>query len=247
MIETRLVVIGANSAIAKSVLNIYAAKKASICLISRDEKKLQASSQDLKVRGAGELLCKSINLSEDLDFNKVCTEIEEEFPNFNRVLIAHGSLSDQLACETNLNLLKREFQLNAFSTVALAQGLSARLPKNLSASLAVISSVAGDRGRASNYIYGSAKACVSTFLSGLRQKLQNSQIRIIDIKPGFIDTPMTSEFKKGALWAKPDKIAQAIYTAMETKNSSVYVPGFWRLIMTVICSIPNFLFKKLNL
>jgi len=112
----------------------------------------------------------------------------------------------------------------------------------------VISSVAGDRGRESNYVYGAAKAAVSTFLGGLRQRLAKANVNVLTIKPGFVDTPMTAGIpNKGALWTQPDRIAAGIVKAIERRRSIVYLPWFWRPIMFVIWQIPEPLFKRVKL
>jgi short-subunit dehydrogenase len=113
--------------------------------------------------------------------------------------------------------------------------------------LAAISSVAGDRGRQSNYVYGTAKGAVSLFLQGLRNRLSKSGVRVLTIKPGFVDTPMTADFPKGALRAKPEQIARGIERAVEKGRDIIYLPSFWRLIMLVIRAIPEGIFKRLSL
>jgi short-subunit dehydrogenase len=116
-----------------------------------------------------------------------------------------------------------------------------------SGSIAVISSVAGDRGRQSNYVYGAAKGLVTRFLQGLRNRLAKKGVQVLTIKPGFVDTPMTAAFKKGALWAQPDDVARGILAAIENGKNEVYLPGFWWLIMAIIRHIPEPIFKKLSL
>ena len=111
----------------------------------------------------------------------------------------------------------------------------------------IFSSVAGDRGRASNYVYGSAKAMVTAFTSGLRQRLHKSNVAVVTIKPGFVDTPMTAGFKKGLLWVKPESVAKKISRAIDHREGEDYAPTFWWLIMLVIKFIPENLFKKLDL
>ena len=108
-------------------------------------------------------------------------------------------------------------------------------------------SVAGDRGRASNYVYGSAKAMLTAFTSGLRQRLYKSNVSVVTIKPGFVDTPMTSEFRKGFLWAKPTTVAALIVNAIDNKKAEVYVPLFWFFIIIIIKNIPNLIFKRIDL
>jgi hypothetical protein len=111
----------------------------------------------------------------------------------------------------------------------------------------VISSVAGDRGRSSNYVYGSAKAMVTTFMSGLRQRLYPCGVDVITIKPGFVDTPMTADFVKGMLWAKPATIAAGIVQAIARRSSVVYLPSFWRPVMLAVRLVPERIFRRLSL
>jgi short-subunit dehydrogenase len=113
--------------------------------------------------------------------------------------------------------------------------------------IAVISSVAGDRGRQSNYVYGAAKAAVTAFTSGLRQRLYPKGVRVVTIKPGFVSTPMTAAFKKGALWATPDKVAADIVRAMAGGTAVIYTPWFWRPIMWIIRCVPETIFRRLKL
>ena len=141
----------------------------------------------------------------------------------------------------------KEINTNGLSVIALATLLGEKLAGQGSGSLAVISSVAGDRGRQSNYVYGAAKGMVSLFLQGLRNRVAKQGIQVLTIKPGFVDTPMTAAFSKGALWAKPDDIARGIVRAVDRKSDEVYLPGFWWVIMTIIRHIPERRFKKLFL
>jgi short-subunit dehydrogenase len=176
--------------------------------------------------------------------------LEEAFDQMGKVdivLIAHGTLSDQKKCEQSVNLTLLEIKTNALSVIALLTQLANRFEKQKSGTIAVISSVAGDRGRQSNYVYGSAKAMVTAFTSGLRQRLYKSNVSVVTIKPGFVDTPMTAMMKKGLLWASSDRVAKLIVVACEKKNGEVYVPGFWWGIMFIIKIIPQAVFKKLNI
>jgi decaprenylphospho-beta-D-erythro-pentofuranosid-2-ulose 2-reductase len=116
-----------------------------------------------------------------------------------------------------------------------------------SGTLAVISSVAGDRGRQSNYVYGAAKGMVNIFAQGLRNRLFKSGVNVLTIKPGFVDTPMTAGFRKGFLWATPERVARDIVKAIAGRESEVYTPVFWRALMIPIRLLPEWLFKRLSL
>jgi short-subunit dehydrogenase len=162
-------------------------------------------------------------------------------------LIAHGTLPDQQLTQRSVELTMKELSTNALSTISLLTLVANVFESQKSGAIAVITSVAGDRGRQSNYIYGSAKAMVTTFLSGLRQRLTPQGIAVITIKPGFVDTPMTKEFKKGLLWAQPQQVAKSIVKACEKGSSVIYTPSFWALIMLIIKIIPERIFQKLKI
>jgi short-subunit dehydrogenase len=172
---------------------------------------------------------------------------EQFLGGLDTVLIAYGTLSDQKGCESSVELTLSELKTNAVSAVALLVPVANRFAEQKAGTIAVISSVAGDRGRASNYVYGSAKALLTTFLSGLRQRLRPLGVAVVTIKPGFVDTPMTAAFKKGALWAQPQQVAAGIVRAIDRRSGTVYVPGFWRLIMFIIRAIPESVFVRLQL
>ena len=243
----RILIIGATSAIAEGVARLYASRGASLYLIARDPARAQAIAQDLQVRGAEAAHADALDVS---DLAAHAGAIDRAFNTLGGAdvtLIAHGTLPDQSRCDADADYALREFAVNGTSTVALATRIAQKLDAQGSGTLAAISSVAGDRGRASNYLYGSAKGAVSTYLSGLRQRLNARGVNVLTIKPGFVDTPMTAAFKKGLLWAKPDQIARGIVHAIDKRRSVVYLPWFWRGIMAVIRGIPEFVFRRIKL
>ena len=241
----RILIIGAASAIAEAVARVYATRGASFFLVGRDEARLRAIAADLGVRGAKEAAVHAMDVNDYPRHADMVAACWSALGAPDVVLIAHGTLPDQAACEASVELSMREFSTNGTSTIALATAIAPRL--DATATLAVISSVAGDRGRASNYVYGSAKAAVTAFLSGLRQHLGADGPNVLTVKPGFVDTPMTQSFKKGALWAKPPRIARGIVSAIDKRRAVVYLPGFWWPIMLAIKNIPEFLFRRIRL
>jgi short-subunit dehydrogenase len=243
----RILIIGATSAIAEATARIFAARSDALFLVARDPARLAQIAADLTVRGATRVGTAVLDV---VDFDRhveVIDLAERELGGFDTVLIAHGTLPDQQQCQQSVATMRREFDVNATSTLSLLTLLAQRLEAQKQGTLAVISSVAGDRGRASNYVYGSAKAAVTTFLSGLRQRLYRSGVNVITIKPGFVDTPMTREFRKGALWASPQRIAEGIVAAIDRRRGEVYLPWFWRGIMTLIRHVPTAIFQRVNL
>lgn len=242
-----ILIVGATSAIAQSTARLYAAKGAKFFLVARNEKKLKAVTDDLTTRGASNIENFVLDIN-DLERQKLGIGKALSFlGSIDLLLVAHGTLPDQERCDSDTIYLLEEFHTNATSTMSFLQQISTQFERQKHGSIAVITSVAGDRGRQSNYLYGAAKATISTYLSGLRNRLSKSDVHVLDIKPGFVDTPMTSEIKKGALWAQPDDIAQGIVKALTKGKDVVYLPFFWRYIMLIIRNIPEFIFKKLSL
>jgi short-subunit dehydrogenase len=241
----RVLVIGAGSAIAEQTARLLAQRGDSLFLVGRTATVLESLRADLKVRGAGALGTRVMDANDFNAHEAMLEEAEQSLGGLDTVLIAHGTLSDQKKCETSVELTLQELSTNGLSVAALLTRIATRFEARKAGTIVVISSVAGDRGRQSNYVYGSAKALVTAFTSGLRQRLFKSGVDVITIKPGFVDTPMTAAFPKGPLWAKPDQIAKQIVRAMDRGATVVYLPWFWRLIMFVIRSIPESVFRRL--
>ena len=243
----KILIIGATSAIAEATARLWAARGAALFLGGRRAERLETIAADLRVRGAASVDCFAMDACDAAAQETMLRAAEKALGGLDVTLIAHGSLPDQKACEASVELTLKEIDTNALSVITLATRLAERFEKQGSGTLAVISSVAGDRGRQSNYVYGAAKGMVSLFLQGLRNRLARKGVQVVTIKPGFVDTPMTAAFPKGALWAKPETIARGIVRAVERGADEVYLPGFWRIIMLVIRHIPERVFKRMAL
>ena len=243
----KIVIIGATSAIAKATAREYAKQGNEFFLVARNSERLKTVADDLTARGAAKTDCFVADLNElDLQQNLV----EAAVASLGRIdiaLLAHGTLGNEKACQQSVDPTLLELNTNAVSHVTLLTRLANILEQQKHGTLAVISSVAGDRGRQSNYVYGSAKAMVSTFLQGLRNRLAKSDVQVLTIKPGFVDTPMTADFPKGVLWVQPETIAKGIVLAIDKGRNIVYLPFYWRYIMLIIRHIPEFIFKRLSL
>ena len=243
----KVLILGATSAIAEHCARRWAARGDALYLVARNKERLQTIAADLKVRGASQID------SYCMDLNDIATHIpmlgaaETALNGVDVVLVAHGTLSNQKSCEASVEETLAEIKTNALSTISLLTLIANRFEAKRAGTIAIISSVAGDRGRASNYVYGSAKAMVTAFTSGMRQRLHKSDVAVVTIKPGFVDTPMTAGCKKGLLWAKPAAVAAKIVRAIDTKKSEAYVPEFWWAVMTVIKTIPSVMFKRITL
>jgi len=230
-----VVIIGATSAIAQEVAKLYANAGASLFLVARNEAKLLAVASDLRVRGASDVETFVADLavrSRDAEIVAAAGATPDV------VLIAHGSLPDQRAIDTDPVAQVAEFELNATSVIALAAQFANVLERNRSGTLAVIGSVAGDRGRRSNYVYGAAKAATHAFCDGLRGRLAAAGVVVVLIKPGWVDTPMTSAIKKNPLFATAASVAKGIHRAIDAGRGTVYVPGYWRWISLIVQMLP---------
>lgn len=243
----KLMIIGAASAIAHETAKHFAADGAEFFIVGRSAERLATIQHDLEVRGAARVVSYALDLNALDQHEALIAAAYEALGGLDAVLIAHGTLPDQARAQTSVEATLREFQTNALSTISLLTILAERFERQRRGCIAVISSVAGDRGRGSNYIYGAAKGMISLFSSGLRARLSRVGVVVVTIKPGFVDTPMTAHLKKNPLYARPETVGQRIYTAMLKGEAVVYVPWFWRYIMLVICHIPERLFKKLSL
>lgn len=243
----KVLVIGATSAIAEQCARIWAARGDTLYLVARNGERLKTIAADLKVRGAGQVHSHCMDLNDMGGHFAVLDAADVAMGGIDTVLIAHGTLSNQKACEQSVEETLAEIKTNALSTISLLTHIANRFEAKKTGTIAVISSVAGDRGRASNYVYGSAKAMVTAVTSGLRQRLYKSNVAVVTIKPGFVDTPMTAAFEKGLLWAKPAAVAATIVRAIDKTKDEVYVPAFWWAIMWVIKTIPIKIFKRRTL
>ena len=247
MTRKRILIIGATSAIAEATARVWAAENNQLYLVARNEERLQCIAKDLDVRGANTVEYATFDANNFDAHQAMIDQAIQSLGGLDVALIAHGTLSDQQACEQDFSVALTEFNTNAISVMSLLTHLANYFEAQKQGTLAVISSVAGERGRQSNYIYGAAKGAVSIFLQGLRQRLDKSGVHVLTIKPGFVDTPMTKDLKKGALWAQPEAIAKLINQGVASKKNTIYTPGYWALIMAVIRAIPERLFKKIAL
>ena len=242
---TRILIIGATSAIAEACARLWAGRGAHLHLIGRSATRLDAIATDLRAHGA--TVSTGLLDANDLAAHEAALDaVIAELGGIDIALLAHGTLPDQAQCDRTPAATVQALADNGTSTLALMAALANHLASQGSGTLAVISSVAGDRGRASNGAYGAAKAAVSTYASALRQRLTGSGAHVLTIKPGLVDTPMTRDFSKSPLWAQPDAIARGIVHAIDRRRSVVYLPWFWRPVMAVIGLIPEVVFRRLR-
>jgi decaprenylphospho-beta-D-erythro-pentofuranosid-2-ulose 2-reductase len=245
-----IVVFGATSAIAQEALRVFVQRGASVYCIGRNPDKLSAVIADLKVRATGDQTIdgEPANLLDVARHAALFAAAGYRLGDLDAVLIAHGTLPDQAQCEASVDRTLTAINENATSIVSLLTIAANEFSARGHGVIAAISSVAGDRGRQSNYVYGASKSLVTTFLQGLRNRLASRGVHVVTIKPGFIDTPMTAALPKGGpLWTSAARAGRAVADAMEKGRNVVYVPGYWFWIMTILRHIPEGIFKRLRL
>jgi NAD(P)-dependent dehydrogenase (short-subunit alcohol dehydrogenase family) len=184
-----------------------------------------------------------------LDIGSHAAVVEQAFASggLDAALIAHGTLPEQTACQQSPAETVRALEVNFTATAALLTLLANRFEAQRRGTIAVITSVAGDRGRQSNYVYGAAKGGLAVFLQGLRNRLHHAGISVVTLKPGFVDTPMTAGMPRNPLFSTARRAGRSIHRAMEGRRDVAYVPWFWRPIMALIRSLPEPVFKRLRL
>lgn len=243
----KLLILGATSAIAHETAKCFARDGAELLLVARSPEKLEAVANDLKVRGAKRVDTYVLDLTELERHQDMFDAALNTLETVDMLLIAHGTLGDQKLCEESVVETMKELVNNCTSVISLLTISANYFERQKRGCIAVITSVAGDRGRQSNYVYGTAKAAVSTFLQGLRSRLYKAGVAVLTIKPGFVDTPMTASHKKNILFASARTVGEGIYKAMLQRKDVVYLPWFWRLILFVVNIIPERMFKRLSL
>ena len=216
-------------------------------LVARSKDKLTSVAQDLLVRGAGQVDMIVTDLDDTDAHPQMLSMAASRLGSIDMALLAHGVLGDQEAAERDYYTAEQVLVTNFLSPVSLLTWLANYCEAKGSGVLAVISSVAGDRGRKSNYVYGASKAALNTFLAGLRNRCDRHGVHVLTIKPGFVATPMTAHIPKNGLFATPDQVAQGILRAVRTRKDVIYVPWFWWPIMTIIKAVPERIFKTRDL
>jgi decaprenylphospho-beta-D-erythro-pentofuranosid-2-ulose 2-reductase len=235
----KAIVFGATSGIAQEVLRIWASRGSDLFLVGRNRERLESVAADLRSRGA-----RAVDLAEaDLDDLTLHESLFDRAGSFDAVLVAHGVLG-HAGEDADPRRAEQILRTNLNSPVSLLTIAAARAAPG--ACLAAIGSVAGDRGRAVNAVYGAAKAGLDAFLSALRQRMFRRGVRVVTVKPGFVDTAMTAHLRKSPLFASPQVIAKGIVRAVDSGAPVVYLPRFWRLVMMMVRAIPEPLFRRLQ-
>ncbi|MGZ3456923.1 MAG: SDR family oxidoreductase [Archangium sp.] len=243
----KVLVLGATSAIAQATVRLLAARGASLYLVGRNAERLEAVAKDAHTRGAARVETEAVDLDDLARHEALVERAAGALGGLDGALLAHGVLGNQAAAQRTFAEAEKVLRTNFLSAVSLLTPLANRFEAQQAGTLVVISSVAGDRGRQSNYVYGASKGALSVFLQGLRNRLTHAGVAVVTVKPGFVDTPMTAGMKKNALFATPEQVARGIVLAVDARKDEVYLPGFWGLIMFAIRTIPERVFKRMRL
>lgn len=221
-------------------------------LLGRDGERLERLAADLRARAAAGSTVQ-ILVVDFLNAGAIQNTVAQlaASSKIDIALIAHGSLGDQVACQNDLAKNQAELEVNGVSPVLYAEAFAQQMAQANHGTLCVIGSVAGDRGRRSNYVYGAAKGLVARYVQGLQHRfagVKGNQVKVVLIKPGPTDTPMTAQLKaKGIKLAPVEDVAAGIVTAVAAGKPVAYVPGKWWLIMMVIRHLPSVIFNKMNI
>jgi decaprenylphospho-beta-D-erythro-pentofuranosid-2-ulose 2-reductase len=243
----KVVVLGATSGIALEVQRQLSRQGCELLLIARSSERLADLKVDLSLRGAPAVSTYSADLASIQQHAGVFEFVRRTCPDFDTVLLAYGSMREQKDSEVSVDVLLEELQSNFVSATAILTLFAADLERRRTGCIAAITSVAGDRGRRSNYVYGSAKGALSLFLQGLRSRLHPAGVRVITIKPGPVQTPMTDHMPNNRRFADPEQVAHQIVRALERRSPDVvYTPKMWRYVMTGVRQIPETIFKRLS-
>jgi len=246
-ITKKILVLGATSGIAEATCRIWAAQGAQMFLIARNPEKLAAVAADLKTRGAAYVGTAVADLDDTDKHAELLSHAINSLTGMDVAYLAYGILGDEPRAEQDFEHAAQILHSNFVAPVSLLTWLANFCVQRHAGLLAVISSVAGDRGRKSNYLYGSSKAGLTAYLAGLRNRIDREGVTVLTIKPGPVKTSMTASMKGSEKFADVNKVAATIVKAIDAKKDNLYVPFQWQPIMFIIRNIPDRIFKKLNL
>ena len=243
-----IIILGATSSIAAATARLYAEAGDAILLAGRNERRLGETAADLMARGARRVEIAVTDLSAPADAQAELAGFAERMGGIDHVLLAYGALGDQAEAARDQNAAASSLRINFTSATAWALAAANLLEQQGHGSLVVFGSVAGDRGRRNNFVYGAAKAGLAAVTEGIAHRFAGKGPRAVLIKIGPTVTPMTAHMNRsGLLWAKPEQVAARIYARAARGPTIVYAPGYWRLIMAIIRNLPNAVFNRLDI
>lgn len=239
----KILVLGATSTIAQAASRVWAKRGDELFLVARNGEHLSAVAEDLTARGA-KVLTLAQDLNDDSLHEALIENAQVALGNFDVVLLAQGLLGDAETRDRDPAAAELVLRTNLVAPVLLLTLLSQRMQAG--GCIAAISSIAGERGRARVGAYGAAKAGLDSFLSALRQRLAGRGVRVLTVKPGFVDTPMTAQMKKTLLFASAASVGRGIVRAVDRKRDVAYLPWWWRWVMLLVRAIPETFFKRMS-
>lgn len=246
MARPRIIIIGATSVIAEHCARLWVQQPSDVVLVGRDQERLERVAADLRVRSPQSSLQSVLVDFTDAAAIAALAAQTAAAGKIDIVLIAHGNLPVQSACEQDLVLAREALEVNGMSPVLFAEAFASACQKTGSGTIALIGSVAGDRGRKTNYVYGAAKGLVERYAEGLQHRFAGTAVKIVLIKPGPTATPMTAHLPQRGL-ASPEAVARRIVSAIAQGRPVVYAPARWALIMMIIRHLPRIIFNRLNI
>ncbi len=244
----KIVILGALSAIARQVARQIVGHDVEMLLVGRSPRRLAELRRDLQLRGSKRVEIFQADL-ENLEEQRAAYEYaRRQLVDFDVLLLAYGALLDPKSAVCDSQWVTRQLTVNFVSAAAALTLFAEHFEKRMEGCLAAITSVAGDRGRPANYVYGSAKGGLALFLQGLRARLHPCGVSVITIKPGPVDTPMTEFFQPRRLLARPESVAAEIVRALERRRPAVlYTPAYWRPLMAGIRALPEPIMRRLQI
>ena len=245
--KKKIVIVGATSAMAEHCARLWVAGQAGdVILLGRNVEKIEAVAADLRVRSPQSTVrALQVSFSDPQAIRATVDAIVSAgVPDI--VLIAHGSLPDQHACQDDLALAAEALEINGISPVLFAEAFAGHMLREQKGTLTIIGSVAGERGRKSNYVYGAAKGLVTRYAEGLQHRLAGTAVKVVLVKPGPTATPMTAHMPQRGM-ARVESVAAQIVAATAKGQPVLYTPGKWALIMFVIANLPRAIFHKMNI
>ena len=243
----RVLIIGAGSDIAQAAAALLARSGSQLVLAARDMDECERIAQDLRTRYDAKLWCVRFDALDFASHQVMFDAVVEKAGELSGILVCHGLLGSQQELQENAEKARAVIDVNYTSFVSVLEIAAKYFAIRRGSFMCAIGSVAGDRGRQSNHIYGSAKAGVAVYMQGLRNRLHDAGVAVITIKPGFVATKMTHGLKTSRLTAAPERVARDIVKAIRRRRNVVYTPWFWRWIMLVIRMIPEFVFKRMKM
>lgn len=238
--KQHILIVGATSGIARAVAGVYAQRGGQLILAGRDQQALEQDAADLRVRSGADV--------QTIDFDALVFDANWlEGVKVDVAVLCHGVMLDNETARAEPDAHRKMIEVNYTSYVVLLEQLADKMAEQGGGVIAAVSSVAGDRGRGSNYCYGATKAALTAYADGLRGRLAGGPVHVVTIKPGPTATAMTAGLPGQGKMAEPKQVASQIVKAIDRRQDVVYTPGKWRLIMAVIRLIPERIFKKLSI